>query len=89
MKNLISNKKKMKKPNLLRVHVNVTMCDLKDKINGCLNYRNTRMIISVEYYCPSIGYRRMSLVHPNETTDRRQCEEDIKTMISVEYHCFI
>jgi len=68
----------MKKPNMFRVHVSVTMCDLNDQINGCLNYRNMRMVVGVKYYCPSIDYRRIN-----------DNEKDTKMIISVEYHHFI
>lgn len=45
------------KPHLLIMNVDVILCDLNnqlDQMNNCLNYRDTRRVIDVEYYRFSI-----------------------------------
>lgn len=45
------------KSHLLIINVDVTLCDLNnqlDQMNNCLNYRDTRRVIDVEYYRFSI-----------------------------------
>ncbi|XP_045791830.1 60S ribosomal protein L5-like [Trifolium pratense] len=45
------------KLNLFRIHVDVTLADLKhqlSQLNGCLNCSDARRVADVEYRCPSI-----------------------------------
>lgn len=37
------------KSKLFRINVDVTLCDLKDQLNGLLNNRDTRRLVPFEY----------------------------------------
>ncbi|MCI26250.1 hypothetical protein A2U01_0047445, partial [Trifolium medium] len=43
-----------RKPNLLRIQVDVTLADLKHQLKSRLHFRDRRKETDVEYRCPSV-----------------------------------
>lgn len=69
------------KPNLFRIIDGVILCNLRDQLNGLLNYDDTRRLINVEYRRPSIGsYGRVRF-----TKMKLQSYIDIRTILSIFY----
>ncbi|MCH91059.1 hypothetical protein A2U01_0011983 [Trifolium medium] len=66
------------KSNLLRINIDVTLCNLKhqlDQLNGCINYDNARRVAGVEYRHPSVNsYERFRL-----TNMKLQNDDDVNT----------
>lgn len=70
------------KSNLLRIHVDVTLSDLKDQldqVNGRLNYRETRRVDNVEYLHPSTDYD-LSI---RFTQMKHQNDDNLRIMFSI------
>ncbi|MCI62780.1 hypothetical protein A2U01_0084037, partial [Trifolium medium] len=42
------------KPNLLRIHDDVTLSDLKHQLNNFLHFRDQRRVTEIEYRRPSV-----------------------------------
>ncbi|KAK2377457.1 hypothetical protein QL285_078130 [Trifolium repens] len=69
--------------NLLRIHVNVTLADLKNQlyeINNWLRFRDQRRVTDVEYYCPSGTTSEGTLLFTNV---KLRNNGDVRTMFSV------
>jgi hypothetical protein len=54
-------------PNMFRIHMDITLCDLKDQleqIDYCLNRGYTRRVNNVKYPCMSIdSYECVQFIH--------------------------
>jgi hypothetical protein len=67
------------KSNLFRIHVDVTLSDMKHQLNSCLHFRNQRRVTDVEHRCQLVCSDGTVLF----INGKLQNDGDVRTMFSI------